>query len=131
MGNINGNTEVVYGALINHYDPFGNNQSGNISLQSATQDLLTQIQRSSPYLQLASNNAQQLRLSGGTALAATLRGTDPATGINERVTVVTRQLADEHLLYMLFIVPDREASNYSGLLNKMVASLQINSNQPH
>ena len=131
MGNINGSTEVVYGALINHYDPFGNNQTGDISLQSATQDLLTQIQRSSPYLQLASNSAQQLRLSGGTALAATLRGTDPATGINERVTVVTRQLSDEHLLYMLFIVPDREASNYSKVLNSMVGSLQINPSQPH
>ena len=131
MGNVNGNNEVVYGALINHYDPFGNNRSADISLQAATQDLLSEIQRSSPYLQLASNSAQQLRLSGGTALAATLRGTDPVTGINERVTVVTRQLADEHLLYMLFIVPDREASNYSGLLNKMVASLQINSSQPH
>ena len=131
LGNINGNSEVVYGALINHYDPFGNNASGNISLQSATQDLLTQIQPSSPYLQLVSNSAQQLRLSGGTAIAATLRGTDPATGINERVTVVTRQLSDEHLLYMLFIVPDREASNYSKVLNSMVGSLQINSSQPH
>jgi hypothetical protein len=131
MGNINGNTEVVYGALVNHYDPFGNNQSGNISLQSATQDLLTQIQRSSPHLQLVSNSAQQLRLSGGTAIAATLRGTNPNTGINERVTVVTRQLSDEHLLYMLFIVPDREASNYSKVLNSMVGSLQINSSQPH
>ena len=131
MGNVNGSTEVVYGALINHYDPFGNNQSGNISLQSATQDLLTEIQRSSPYLQLASNSAQQLRLSGGTALAATLKGTDPATGINERVTLVTRQLSDEHLLYLLFIVPDREASNYSQVLNSMVGSLQINPSQPH
>jgi Zn-dependent protease with chaperone function len=131
MGNVNGSTDVVYGALINHYDPFGNNGSGNISLQSATQDLLTEIQRGSPYLQLASNNAQQLRVSGGTALAATLRGTDPLTGINERVTVVTRQLSDEHLLYLLFIVPDREASNYSRVLNNMVSSLQINPSQPH
>ncbi|MDQ6802363.1 MAG: M48 family metallopeptidase [Acidobacteriota bacterium] len=131
MGNVNGSTEVVYGALINHYDPFGNNRSGNISLQSATEDLLTEIQRSSPYLQLASNTAQQVRVSGGTALAATLRGTDPATGINERVTVVTRQLSDEHLLYLLFIVPDREASSYSGVLNTMVGSLQINASQTH
>jgi beta-barrel assembly-enhancing protease len=131
MGTVNGSTDVVYGALINHYDPFGNNASGNISLQSATQDLVAQIQRSSPYLQLVSNSAQQLRLAGGTGLAATFRGTDPATGINERVTVVTRQLSDEHLFYLLFIVPDREASNYSKLLNSMVGSLQIIPSQPH
>jgi hypothetical protein len=131
VGNVNGSSDVVYGALINHYDPFGNNQSGNISLQSATQDLIAEIQRSSPYLRLASNNAQQLRLAGGTALAATLRGTDPNTGIDERVTVVTRQLSDEHLLYVLFITPERDASNYSKVLNAMVGSLQINPTQPH
>ena len=63
--------------------------------------------------------------------SATLRGTDPATGINERVTVVTRQLSDEHLLYLLFITPDREANNYRNVLNAMISSLQINPSQPH
>src|SRR5438445_353405 len=131
VGNVDGNSEVIYGALINHYDPFGNQSYGNISLQEATQDLLSEIQRTSPYLRLASNNAQQLRLSGGTALAATLRGTDPMTGVNERVVVVTRQLSDEHLLYLLFITPDREANNYRNVLNAMISSLQINPSQQH
>ena len=130
-GNVNGNSEIVYGAIINHYDPFGNGPIGNISVQDATQDLLAAIQQSSPYLRLVSNTAQRLRLSGGTALAATLRGTDPVTGVDERVTVVTRQLSDEHLLYLLFVTPERDAANYNGVLNAMVNSLQINTNQPH
>jgi len=130
-GNVNGNSEIVYGAIINHYDPFGNGPVGNISLQSATQDLLAAIQQSSPHLRLASNSAQRLRLSGGNALAATLRGTDPNTGVDERVVVVTRQLSDEHLLYILFVTPERDAGNYSGVLNAMVNSLQINTSQPH
>jgi hypothetical protein len=131
-GNVNGNNEIVYGAIINHYDPFGNGPAGNVSLQGATQDLIAAIEQSSPYLRLASNNAQQLRLAGGgTALGAVLRGTDPNTGIDERVTVVTRQLSDEHLLYMLFITPERDAANYNALLNAMVSSLQINTNQRH
>jgi hypothetical protein len=132
LGNVDGSSEIVYGAMINHYDPFGNQSyGGNISLQDATRDLIAEIQRSSPYLQLASNTAQRVRLSGGNALAATLRGTDPVTGIDERVTVVTRQLSDEHLLYMLFITPEREARNYSRVLNAMVNSLQINPSQSH
>jgi beta-barrel assembly-enhancing protease len=131
-GNVNGNNEIVYGAIINHYDPFGNQQNGNISLQSATQDLIAAIEQSTPYLRLASNNPQRLRLAGGgTALGATLRGKDPATGIDERVTVVTRQLSDEHLLYMLFVTPERDAANYGSVLNAMVSSLQINTNQRH
>ena len=70
-------------------------------------------------------------MANGTALAATMRGTDPATGIAERVTVVTRQLADEHLIYMLFITPERDASRYSSVLNAMVNSMQINETRAH
>jgi hypothetical protein len=131
IGNVNGTSDVVYGALINHYDPFGNMPAGNISLQSATQDLVAEIQRGSSYLRLVNNSAQRLQLAGGTGLAATLRGVDPATGIDERVTVVTRQLSDEHLLYLLFITPERDAANYNNVLNEMVRSLQINPSQPH
>jgi len=130
-GNVNGSSEIVYGAIINHYDPFGNGPEGNASLQNATEDLLNTIQRSSPHLRLVSNQGQRVRMAGGTALAAALRGTDPNTGINERVTVVARQLSDEHLLYLLFITPERDAANYSNVLNAMVNSMQINTNQPH
>jgi len=144
VGNVQGQSEVILGAIINHYDPFGNTgasqlrsstggggYNGNISLQDATQDLLTEIQRSSPYLKLASNTGQRVSMSGGTALAVALRGTDPNTGIDERITIVTRQLSDEHLLYMLFVVPQRDASNYSNVLNTMVNSMRINTSQPH
>jgi hypothetical protein len=140
IGNAGGNSDVVYGAIINHYDPFGNVEGSRlqgmasggeaISLEDATNDLLTEIQRGSSYLRV-SGNGQRVRMSGGTALAATLHGTDPVTGINERVTVVTRQLADEHLIYLLFITPEREASRYNAVLNAMVNSMRIDENRPH
>ena len=131
IGNANGQTDVVYGAMVNHYDPFGNRNYGSISLQDATSDLIAAIQQSSPYLQLVSNQAQRVRMANGTALAASLSGTDPATGINERVTVVTRQLSDEHLIYLLFIVPERDASQYSKVLTEMVNSMAVNPSQAH
>jgi hypothetical protein len=141
MGDANGNSDIIYGAVINHYNPFGNidasnlrgmaSSGGSVSLEDATNDLLTEIQRNSPYLQFADNSGQRVRMAGGSALAATLRGTDPATGLNERVTVVTRQLADDHLIYLLFITPEKDASRYSKVLNAMVNSMQINESQPH
>ena len=129
IGNVNGRTEIVYGAVINHYDPF-NNVNGNATLTDATNDLLAEVRRDSPYLREVGSE-QRFRLSGGTALAATLRGLNPATGMNERVTVVTRQLADEHLVYLLFITPDRDAQNYNGILQSMVNSMQIDTTRPH
>lgn len=131
IGNVNGHPEVVVGAIINHYDPFGNQGYGNISLESATNDLLATLQQSSPYLRLVSGSEGRVRLAGGTAVAATLRGTDPQTGIDERVTVVTRQLADEHLLYLLFVVPERDANNYRNVVNAMVSSMQIDPQHQH
>ena len=131
VGNANGHPEVVVGAIINHYDPFGNQGYGNITLENATNDLLSALQQSSPYLRLVSGSAGRVRLAGGTADAATLRGVDPQTGIDERVTVVTRQLADEHLLYLLFITPERDAGNYRDVLNAMVSSMQIDPNRQH
>jgi predicted Zn-dependent protease len=141
IGNVNGQTDVVVGAIINHYDPFGNANSlqgsssgggymGNVTLQDATNDLLATVRRSSPYLQVVSGSQKQLRVNGGSAMTAALRGHDPSTNLDERITVVTRQLSDEHLVYMLFITPERDASRYSNVLNAMAGSLQV-SNAAH
>src|SRR5436190_8431656 len=103
-GNVNGNSEIVYGAIVSHYDPTQNGQYRNVSFQEGTQELVSAIEQASPYLRPISNNMQRLRLTGGaTAIATALRGTDPVTGLEERVTVVTRQLGDRHLLYVLFV----------------------------
>src|SRR5262249_27652009 len=70
--------DIVYGAIINHYDPFGNAR-GLISggtLEDATNDLIATLQQSSSYLRPASSE-QRIRMAGGTALAAVMRGTDP------------------------------------------------------
>jgi len=138
IGTVNGKTEVVYGAIINHYDPFNNASrsylrggAANTSLTAATNDLLSEVQRDSPHLRLISGSEQQFTLSGGAAIAASLRGTNPNTGINERVTIVTRQLADDHLVYMLFVTPDKDASRYSSVLQAMVNSIQIDENRSH
>ena len=141
IGTANGEQVVVYGAIVNHYDPVGTQggqlglrsmasgsgaYGGNITIEDATQELLSAIQQGSPHLQLVSNRGQRVRMANGTALAVAMRGVDPTTGINERVTLVTRQLADSHLVYLLFITPERDAANYSNVLNQMVASMQIN-----
>jgi Zn-dependent protease with chaperone function len=135
IGNAGGRTEVVYGLIVNHYEPFGNSPrsylrdgrtSTSVTMQDATNDLIAHIRQSSPHLRLISNSGQQLRLDGRTALAASLRGTNPNTRISERVTVVTRALPDGHLIYMLFVTPEQDASRYGPLLNNIVASIDVN-----
>lgn len=131
VGSISGRTEVVYGLIVNHYEPSGNaarqslRSTGSVTLQSATNDLIGQIQQTSPHLRVVSGSGQQLQLDGRTALAASLRGTNPNTRLSERVTLVTRALSDGHLIYMVFVTPEAEARNYSGVLNKIVQSVNV------
>ena len=131
VGNVNGRTEVVYGLIVNHYEPSGNatrnslRSTGSVTLQSATNDLVSQIIQTSPHLRVVSGSGQQFSLDGRTALSATLRGTNPNTRLEERVTLVTRALPDGHLIYMVFVTPEAEARNYNGVLNKIVQSVNV------
>ncbi|HEV7765385.1 MAG TPA: M48 family metallopeptidase [Thermoanaerobaculia bacterium] len=132
IGDAGGRTEVVYGLMVNHYDPFGSNYQGKqITMQDATNDLLAQIRKSSPHLRVVSGSGQQLRLDGKTAMAASLRGTNPNTRLAERVTVVTRALPDGHLIYMLFVTPEKDAAKYSSVFNNIVASVDVSDARAH
>jgi Zn-dependent protease with chaperone function len=144
VGDIGGRTEVVYGVMINHYDPFGSSgmtsslrgtggsvYEGNVTIEQATNDLLGQIQSGNPNLRVINNSTQRFTVSGGRAVAVALRGVDPNTNINERVNVVTRQLEDGHLIYLLFVTPEKDAKNYAPVLQTMVNSLQVSDTTRH
>ena len=135
IARVNGKTEIVYGAIINHYEPFGNASKrrgttylGDVSIADATNDLIAQIRKSDPHLRTIRRSMRALDLRSGRALTASLRGTNPRTRIEERVTLVTHQLEDDHLIYLLFVVPERDVRNYSGALDAMVNSLQFADN---
>ncbi|HEX2061607.1 MAG TPA: M48 family metallopeptidase [Thermoanaerobaculia bacterium] len=138
VGTVGNKTEIVYGVMVNHYDPFGNNPRSYLqgtrtqtTLQDATNDLLAQIRQSSPHLRVISGSGQQFRLDGRTAMSASLRGRNPNTRIDERVTVVTRALPDGHLIYTVFVTPEAEASRYNSVLTQMVQSINVNESHAH
>ena len=127
-------TDIVYGAMVNHYDPFGESKTrrrsagvyrDQVTLEDASNDLIAQIRQGSPHLSAIRGSSQRINVSGGQALAVSLRGTNPNTRIQERVTVVTRGLPDGHILYLLFVTPEREAQQYSRVLQAMVNSFQV------
>ena len=141
VGTVGGKTEVVYGLIVNHYDPFGNtprsylrdggSSSRAVTLQDATNDLIAQVRQSSPHLRVINNSGQQLRVDGKTAMAASLRGRNPNTRLDERVTIVTRALPDGHLIYMLFVTPEQDAARYGNVLNQIVQSVNVNDTHAH
>jgi len=136
-----GEQQIVYGMIVNHYDPFGDdaderfgnrrpstddmrNQSGS-SLSNATDDLVRQIRRTNPSLDLVPGSERRDTIDNGPSLSLVLRGTSPVTRREERVTVFARQLPDDHVLYVLFIAPGEDYEQLKTTFNRMVSSLRV------
>src|SRR6266545_2076432 len=127
----NGQESIVYGVIVNHYDPFeGSYRQRNTSIDQATNDLINQIRQSNSHLQVSSRGRRET-IDGQPGMSTTLSGTSPVTGEEERVTVVTRQMGDGHILYTLLIAPGREYNTFSSAFNRMVQSMRVNDEAAH
>lgn len=152
----NGNEErdLVYGVIINHYAPidrdagsrFGGgdpadyrtgfvNDSGTpisrTTLAEATNDLIAQILRSNPNLKIEANSQRTDRISGAPALSLVMAGRSDVTAQEERVTLFTRELADDDVIYALFIAPGQDYGELSKTFDRMIASLEVNDRAVH
>jgi predicted Zn-dependent protease len=126
-----GQQAIVYGVIVNHYDPFeGSVGRRNPTLQQATNDLVGQIRRTNAHLRTRSG-ARRTTIDGRPALTTVLAGTSPATGEEERVTVVARETGDGHVVYALFIAPGRDYSRFSPVFERMLNSMQVNDQVAH
>ncbi len=145
---------LVYGVIINHYDPidgdiserFGSGDSADYStgfiddsgrsvsrtsLGRATNDLLTQLRRSNPNLKVVPNSQRTDTVSGAAALSLVLAGRSDLTGQEERVTVFTRELTDDDVIYALFIAPGRDYDQLRKTFDRMITSLEVNDRAAH
>jgi len=126
-----GQQSIVYGVIVNHYDPFEARSSRrDPTLDEATRDLIAQITSSNTHLR-ASGARRRETIDGEPALSQLLSGRSPVTGQEERVTVFTRELPDGHVIYTLFIAPGSDYSTLSPLFSRMVRSLQIDDRAAH
>lgn len=134
-----GQDSLIYGVVINHYEPFAGSPgdvfsrpvSGQGDLEQATNDLVNQLIQGNPHLRAVSNSTRRQTIDNARALSVILSGRSPVTGADERVTVFTRELPDGHVIYALFIAP---AQNYSALaqsFQSMVSSLRVNDDTYH
>jgi hypothetical protein len=60
-----------------------------------------------------------------------LSGRSPVTGEEERVTVFTRSLPDDHVIYALCIVPARDYDSLARTFSQMMRTLRVNEEATH
>jgi predicted Zn-dependent protease len=123
-----GRTEVVYGVVINHYDPFEGNGG---TLENATDDLVGQVRRTGPHLRPAGRSERTRTVDGARARSVALAGRNPETGLQEDVTVVTRELTDGHVLYALLVAPREGSAALQPVFARMLDSLRVNDRMAH
>jgi hypothetical protein len=129
-----GEQGIVYGVIVNRYDAFESRDGysdrqdryGNSDIEQATDDLVEQLLRTNSYLRRSSRPPQREVLDGSRALSLTLSGRSPLTGQDERVTVLTRELAQGGMIYSLLIAPSREYGSLDETFQRMVESLRVN-----
>ena len=133
---------LVYGVILNHYDTFNSDTSNSfvdnsgrnesrMNLAAATNDIVSQIVQTNPHLKLVPNSQRTHTVSGAQALSLVLAGRSPVTHEEERVTVFTRELTDDDVLYALFIAPGQDYNELRGTFNRMIASLDVNDAAVH
>jgi beta-barrel assembly-enhancing protease len=112
--------QVVYTHGVN----FGIAQTQNRNLQQATQELLKSLGQGGNLSQRS--GLQRTTVAGRTGLTTTLTNINEATGQAEAVTVVTTQLRNGELLYMIAVAPENESRSYQTAFRNILRSLQIN-----
>jgi len=111
-------------AVYTHGASFGVAQTNSRNLQSSTQELINSLAQGSNNLR-TSGGYQRTTLSGRNALYTTLSNTNEATGRPETVRVITTQLRNGQLFYMIAVAPQSER-NFENAFQTIMQSVRIN-----
>lgn len=112
-------------SLTRHYAPFDRSRPRGI-LEDATDDLVRQILGANPYLSAPARSARSEMIEGLRGYSVRLTGKSPVTGQVERVTVYTRMLPDEQVIYMACVAQGRTAVTMERACARMVQSIRVN-----
>ncbi|HYV24553.1 MAG TPA: M48 family metallopeptidase [Pyrinomonadaceae bacterium] len=118
-GSTNGQSVFTHGVN------FGLAQTNSRNLQQATDELVNGLQQGNNNLR-SRTGYQRTTIDGRTALAIGLNNVNEATGRQEIVSVVTTQLRNGELLYMIAVAPNDDFANYQSVFQNILRSMQVN-----
>jgi Zn-dependent protease with chaperone function len=116
-------TDVTRGAIVGSYTPSGNKR-GSLSLDRTLDRVIAMLQESNNYLTEERNSRRSDQLSGREAMGTFMVGRN-AAGYEERAYVVARQ-SGQAIIYMVFIAPERDFSQYEQSFNSIMNSYSLN-----
>ena len=111
--------------MFTHGVNFGVAQTSSRNLQQATNELISSLQQGNANLR-SRTGYQRTTIDGRSALAIGLNNVNEATGRQEIVSIVTTQLRNGGLLYMIAVAPNDDFANYQSVFQNILRSMQVN-----
>lgn len=111
-------------AIFTHGVNFGVGQTGNSSLQRASDELVNGLTQGNRNLRVTSGY-QRTTLSGRSALVTSLSNINEATGQRENIRLMTTQTRDGQLLYAIAVAPQNDR-NFEKAFQNIFSSVRIN-----
>ncbi len=111
-------------AIYTHGVNFGISANNNRNLQQATTEFLNNLGVGNGNLRQRSN-VLRTTVAGRNGLTTQLTNVNEATGQTENVTVITTQLRNGELFYMIAVAPQNEAGSYQSAFSNVLRSLQL------
>jgi len=111
-------------AVYTHGVSFGVGQTNSRNLQGATQELINNFAQGNNNLR-TSGGYQRSTLDGRTALWTTLTNVNEATGRPETIRLITTQLRNGSVFYMVAVAPQNERG-FDTAFNQVLQSIRIN-----
>lgn len=112
-------------AVFTHGVNFGVSQTQSRNLQQATQELINSLAQGNRGLR-QSTNFQRTTVSGRAGLSVGLTNVNEATGQTETITLITTQLRNGALFYMVAVAPQSEARSFTSTFSNVLRSVRIN-----
>src|SRR5256714_12646660 len=108
-----------------HAVNFGTTQTRYRNLQQATNDFVNSLQQGSSSLR-STTGYQRIEVDARNGLLLTMSNVNEATGQREVVSLVTTQLRNGELFYMIAVSPSNEYSAYQNTFAEILRSLRLN-----
>ena len=118
-GQVNGQAVYTHGVS------FGVAQTNNRNLQRATDDLINGLGQGNNNLR-ANGGYQRTTISGRQGLYTTLSNVNEATGRPESVRLITTQLRNGQLFYMIAVAPQTDYNSFQGAFRNVLSSIRLN-----
>jgi hypothetical protein len=118
FGSTNGQSVFTHGVEI------GIAQTRSRNLQQATNDFVNGLQQGNGNLSSRSGY-QRTTIAGRNAVSIGFSNVNEASGRNEVVGLVTTQLRNGDLLYVILVAPDTDYNNYQSVFQNILSSIQL------